>query len=168
MAHELIDVINPLGRPPKYKKPEQLWEKFLQYTDFVRSNPIPIATKMRSTKRNKDDEDNKGTASREIEQAPRPFTLVGFQLYAGITNWAHFKKQERNKKEDFVIVIRAIEQCIEEHQISGAAVGVYNSNLVARLNGISEKTEVDVEASKNMILASVSNEELIKMYNETK
>ena len=72
----------------------------------------------------------------------RPYTLYGFLAWANIANWTEFKRPEFRHKPDYLRVINAIENSIKAMQVDGAMVGVYNSNLTARLNGISERTEV--------------------------
>lgn len=72
----------------------------------------------------------------------RPYTLYGFLAWANIANWTEFKRPEFRHKPDYLRVINAIENSIKAMQVDGAMVGVYNSNLTARLNGISEHTEV--------------------------
>lgn len=139
MANEFIKHINPLGRPPKYDTPEKLWKKFTSYCDWCDNNPIDLPSRMNVEKGSQNDlrKAQKGTV-----QARRPYVLYGFLVWAGITNWTEFKKRETNQSDDFLRVIRAIEETIKSQQVSGAMVGLYNSNLTARLNGINDATDI--------------------------
>lgn len=133
----IIDYINPLGKPPKYKTAKELWDKFLEYCDWVAANPIEMPERIgiSGTKTDiKQRQQNKTSVS-------RPYTLAAFLAWAGITNWTEFKKIEWRKKGEYFRVIRAIENVIKAQQIDGAMVGLYNSNLTARLNNISEHSE---------------------------
>jgi len=133
----LIAHINPLGRPPKFKTAEELWSKFIGYVELMNNTPIKVNqfTKQKGGKQN-----NGGDVGMNMVQ--HPLTLVGFRLFAGISDWSMFKQTKKYQTKEFLVVIRAIEDTIREHQVGGAMVNLYNSNLVARLNGIADKTEM--------------------------
>jgi hypothetical protein len=46
-----------------------------------------------------------------------------------------------NAYDEYVTIITRIKDIIRENQISGGMVGLYNSNLTARLNNLKESTE---------------------------
>lgn len=117
-----------IGRPPKFESAEDFKTKSKEYFDWCDANPIEVYTRTTS-----DD--------KIVQQTKRPYTLQGLMLWLGITNWTRFKQYDYTQTEDFVRVIRACEETIKRQQIEGAMSGAYNSNLVARLNGISEKQE---------------------------
>lgn len=132
-----------IGRPPLFETAEQLWGKALEYFDWCDDNPIKtnIGSKMR---RGREDyaEQKQGTIS-------RPYTLDGLCLYCNILMpWATFKqhcKDRVNDADGFRIVINACEQVIRDQQLTGAMVGEFSERLTARLNGISERIEHEVE-----------------------
>ena len=134
----LIDHINPVGKPPKYKKPKDLWNKFVEYVDWVDSNPIELPIRMNLKGSQKQIE----SRTEDKVTAKRPYTLTGFCMFANIWDWSGFKLAECRHTEEYRGVIRAIEDAIKDQQISGAMVGLYNSNLTARLNGITDKTDI--------------------------
>ena len=142
-------VPNPLGKPPKYKKPQDLWNKFQEYIQWVDSNPIEMPERASFF----------GTKKEVVRQGQmktkvaRPYTLYGFLAFAGIMNWTEFKRPEFRHQENYLRVIYAIENTVKAQQIDGALVGIYNSNLTARLNGISEKTEVTGADGSDLIKA---------------
>jgi hypothetical protein len=70
-----------------------------------------------------------------------------------LTPWATFKRDcgRRADAEEFAIVINACEQCVRDQQITGAMIGVYSERLTARLNGITEKQELDVKARSTTV-----------------
>lgn len=138
MANNFILHINPLGKPPKYKNAKELWDKFLEYCAWADGNPIELPERMAFFGSKKSVERQAQNKAR----AQRPYTLYGFLAWAGIANWTEFKRPEFRKHADYLRVINAIENSIKAMQVDGAMVGVYNSNLTARLNGITEKTEV--------------------------
>lgn len=138
MPNNFITYINPLGKPPKYKTAKELWDKFLEYCTWVDGNPIELPERQAFF-------GSKKTVERMAQnkaKVGRPYTLYGFLAWANIANWTEFKRPEFRHKPDYLRVINAIENSIKAMQVDGAMVGVYNSNLTARLNGISEHTEV--------------------------
>lgn len=144
MAQKLLDYVNPLGAPPKFKSAEILWQKFIDYTELMEKTPIRMSMRSKTN-------GGKEVVSSDSELKPHSWTLIGFQLYAGISNWTEFKKKKQYSKPEFVRVIYAIEQSICEHQIGGATIGLYNPNLVARLNGIAEHQEVTGKDGKDVV-----------------
>lgn len=65
-----------------------------------------------------------------------PFTLAGLCVFLGITDdtWRNYKQ-----KKDFLGVIRHVEQIIYVNKFEGAAVGMYNANIISRDLGLHEK-----------------------------
>jgi len=119
------------GRDSLFKTPELLWEAAAEYFEWCNNNPIESSVKTSST----------NGFSDVVKTHQRPFTKQGLFFYLQCsTNWlSEFRKTCSN---DFLEVIEAIEQTIENQQVEHAMVGVFNSNLVARLNGIKEQTDV--------------------------
>lgn len=79
----------------------------------------------------------------------RPYTVDGLTVYLGVAH-SYFRSAKGNiidKRErarataedlDVLDAIEWIEQVVRTQQVEGAAVGVFNTNLVARLNGIAD------------------------------
>lgn len=70
-----------------------------------------------------------------------PLTWVGFMAFLGVGYKPADFKSYYGAKEEFCDLITRIDNIIEENQLEGAMLGDYSSNLVARLNGYTEKTE---------------------------
>lgn len=125
----------------KYKTADELREKAQEYFAWADKNPIRgsrIVTK-----------DGDGTITRDY-QYPRPYSLDGFRLFAGIHQWSVFK--ESNKGRDgFAEVIDYIETTIRQQQVAGAMAGMYKENLVARLNGIADNVKVQQAPAPNIV-----------------
>lgn len=49
---------------------------------------------------------------------------------------------------DYVTIVTRIKEEIRNDQIEGALIGQYNNNIVARLNGLTEKTDVTTGGEK--------------------
>lgn len=119
------------GRDKLFGSPELLWESACEYFQWCDENPILSIKSTTSTN---------GSSSEEKE-LQRPYTKQGLYFYIGCSeDWLRNFKKVAN--HDFLRVIEAIEQTIENQQVAHAMVGVFNSNLVARLNGIKEQTDL--------------------------
>jgi hypothetical protein len=79
----------------------------------------------------------------------RPYTIDGLGLWLEIYDWRHFRAYHQD--DEFSPVIRALEARVRDQQVSGAVVGMYNANLVARLNGISESVQVETSIPVKLV-----------------
>ena len=140
MASIISNIPNPVGRPPKYKKASYLWQRFIEYVEWADANPITTFDRQSAT----GDKKEAKTKAKAQAQVQRPYTLIAFITFAGIGDWSEFKQGKAHQTPEFSAVIRAIENAIKSQQIDGALVGVYNSNLTARLNNISEAVHTEV------------------------
>ncbi|NCB73003.1 MAG: hypothetical protein EOM45_14620, partial [Clostridia bacterium] len=50
--------------------------------------------------------------------------------------------------KDYSEVITRIRQIIETNQIEGAMVGAYNANIVSRINGLTDKMDIESGGEK--------------------
>ena len=128
------------GRPPKFKTPEELEAKAEEYFKWCDANPIRIY-KRKDAGANQTAKNGSGINSQEGEAfANRPYTHDGLGLYVGVV-WKDFRAYHQD--DEFSEVIRTLEARVRDQQVSGAMVGVYNSNLTARLNGIADTQNVN-------------------------
>ena len=111
-----------MGRPPKAPAtPEELWEKFEAFkAECLEAVRID---------------------QRTGQVTHRPLTWVGFMAFLGVGYKAADFIAYYGQKDNFSDLITRIGNIIEGDQVEGAMLGDYNSNLVARLNGYTEKTE---------------------------
>lgn len=123
---------------PKYiETPEKMWELFEAYRTATKARvrKIPKATV-------------KGIL---FEEHTPPLTIEGFKNYcadSGCDVQRYFNNRD-NAYTEYAPIISRIKEVIREDQIEGAMVGQYNSNLTARLNGLTEKT--DVTSTENIV-----------------
>jgi len=108
-----LKYLQRMGAPVKYDNPEDLARDCQEYFEK--------------------------TAQRTRNGVPVPYTIEGLVVHLGITRrtWIDW----REKREDLTQVITECDEMIRNHQIEGALTGQYNTNLTARLNGISEKIQ---------------------------
>jgi hypothetical protein len=87
-----------------------------------------------------------------------PYTLSGFCLYIGASEsfWRNFRSNV-NLGEDFLSVIEEIELTIKTQKFTGAAVGAFNANLMARDLGMVDKTEITGKDGQPLIPPVVLN-----------
>lgn len=129
------------GRPPKFKTPEELQEKAEGYFKWCDDNPVRIYRRKNAGASQTADKGS-GIKSDEGEMfVPRPYTLDGLGLWVEIYDWRSFRSYHAN--DEFSPVVTALEARVRDQQVVGATVGMYNANLVARLNAIAENTNVN-------------------------
>jgi len=119
------------GRDALFASPELLWESACEYFEWCNENPIIVTKSTSSTQ----------GSSNEVKEHQRPFTKQGLFFYLECSDdW--LRNFRKSCSSDFLRVIHAIEQTIESQQIEHAMVGVFNSNLVARIQGIKDHSDL--------------------------
>lgn len=78
----------------------------------------------------------------------RPYTWAGLEAYlfekGYLSTLQDYKANREQKYDQYVEVIRVIEKIMYDRKFSGAAVGAFNANIIARDLGLSEKSSVTV------------------------
>lgn len=131
------------GRPPVVKSPRHLSDLFAEYVEFSHQHPIDLPQTI--VKGNNKTEGRGG-------KVERPLTLQGFMAFVGLGyTWSDFKTRY-GEKEGFAVVITRVETAVRSQQIEGGLAGVYNSNLTARLNGLTDKQDVTSQGKRVSIV----------------
>lgn len=125
------------GRPLKYT-PKQLQEKFEEYVNWCKENPIRVGTETIGTTT---DGRTYGTDSKE--EKPRLVSIGGFLVFIGST-WDWWKDLDQSKT-NFSEVKGFIRAYCEEYQKAMASAGIFNGNIVSRLLGLADKQQTEVE-----------------------
>lgn len=85
-----------------------------------------------------------GVEKVELERE-KPLTMEGFEIYLMerniIADIGHILANTDGLYSSYLTTVSLIRKYIRDDQVSGAMSGVYNANLTARLNNISEKSE---------------------------
>jgi hypothetical protein len=113
------------GRDKIFESPEMLWEAACEYFQHITDNPLSV-------------QDNKGTKNVNDVDLIRPFTLHGLCIFLDITRVTYIEYRGR---EDFTNVTRKIDDIIYNQKFEGAAVGIFNANIIARDLGLKENVE---------------------------
>ena len=142
---------------PKHKyieTPEKMWELFTEYKNHVKKTPILV-------------QDFVGKNADEVKrEKERPLTMVGFENYVAnqdiIADLGHYFANTDDKYKEYCTIVSRIKKEIQEDQISGGMVGIYNQTLTARLNGLADKQEIEskVTQTTKIDLSNYTDEEL--------
>lgn len=117
------------GREKIFSNPELLWQeacKYFEYTDerkWLKKDWV-----------GKDAEE----VTRESET---PYTKSGLCVFLDISEWRLLNDLKKSS-EDFSQVVSRIEQIIYTQKIEGASVGAFNSSIVARELGLTDKQDI--------------------------
>lgn len=127
--------ISEMAKHKYIETPEKLWELFLAYKKEVKDNPrikVEYVGK---------DGDTKHTP---IE---RPLTVDGFKSFGAyqVGTLHHYFTNPEGAYDEYRTIITRIREEIRSEQIDGAMVNHYNSNLTARLNGLTDKQDIEVK-----------------------
>lgn len=130
------------GSKKYIETPEKLWEHFQNYVKWVKDNP-----------RVQEQVLPKGGV--QLVNLGRPLTFIGFEnwLFENkiINSLTSYESNQGGTYDAYMPIIARIREIIRCDQIEGGMVGQYNSNLTARLNGLSDKREIDVSVDKKTL-----------------
>lgn len=121
------------GRDKLFASPELMWDAACEYFQWCEDNPWQ---KVETTVK---------TNGIDVKTIPteRPFTMQGLCLYLDCNTkyFNNFKSQLPDDEKDFNYIITRIEETIYKQKFEGAAVGAFNSNIIARDLGLKDQTE---------------------------
>lgn len=132
-----------VGRPLSIETPDEMWELFVEFRKSKKEDNIMVI-------------DFVGKDAHRVEKPhQRPLTMEGFSAWLfeqGVCKdvWQYFSNLN-GAYEQFLGITARIREIIRTDQIEGGMVGIYNSNLTARINGLAEKSESKVEAKVEQI-----------------
>lgn len=88
--------------------------------------------------------------NRVVDFPPVPYTMEGFRIFChkSVGNiWQYFENKD-GYYEEFVEICLRIKLEIRDKQIAGGMLGFYNPSITQRLNGLVEKSSVEVKAEQ--------------------
>ena len=114
-------------RPSKYNSPEEFLEAVHKYFEWSDENPIKEQKVF-------------GTGLKMDVEHDRPLTMASACIHMGIhrATWARYRE-----KDEFKEVIEMVESVMTEQKFAGAAVGIFNANIIARDLGLADKQTID-------------------------
>lgn len=122
------------GRDKLFATPELMLEAAMEYFEWCDANPW-LSEEL--------GESDKGSFSK-TKPTQRPYTLSGLCIYLGCSE-NYFRNFESNNTIDidnFMAVIETIKDIIKTQQYEGAIVGAFKENIIARLQGLKDSTDV--------------------------
>ena len=124
-----------MGKKKYIETPEKLWELFEDYVrnesqnplfkrEYVGKDGIPVETPLAT-----------------------PITFEGFECYLAdmgiINDLGDYSKNDDGRYSDYAPIIARIRNNCFVNNFKGAAVGLFNANLIARKLGIADRKEID-------------------------
>jgi hypothetical protein len=142
-GNRMWEIRSSHGRAILFSSPELMWSAAKEYFEWVDNNPLK--------KQDAKVEDKKITKYNLT--LSRPYTWQGLTRYldCGIAYFNDFKNSDAYKENpDFSTVIERIESIIYQQKFDGAAVGIFNSNIMVRDLGLAEK----IKSESTMIVVN--------------
>lgn len=130
-----------MGNKKYIATPEIMWSLFEDYKLQVKLNPVKV-------------EDYVGKeADRVMREKEAPLTMEGFENYvARIPGmpWSldQYFSNQGGAYDEFLGICSRVRREIREDQIRGGMVGVYNTSITQRLNGLVDKQQHDVKVEQ--------------------
>ena len=123
-----------IGRPKIFKDPAEIWDWYEKYKQDILENPIIVKKWV-------------GKDAKEVEEKHyKPPTWKGFEAFLFRSKVCSDLDQYRHNLNgaysEFSAIIRAIGSEMFDRKYSGAAVGIYQHNIIARELGLADATEV--------------------------
>lgn len=116
------------------KTPEELLQFFKEYVKHEQDNPMSKIEYVGKDGR--------------IERTPleTPITFDGFECYLRDRNiikshLGHYEDKNNESYKDYLPIVTHIRQHCYVHNFKGAAVGLFNANLIAKKLGLTERIE---------------------------
>lgn len=129
-----------IGRNRIFQEPEQMQNAINEYFEY-----------MKDQKWIKKDFIKSGPDAGKLIDLPTqtPMTIQSFCLFLGV-HTQYFSEfldsldaiQDREKAHEFSVIITRAMNIISSQKLEGAMVGAYNPMIVARIEGLKEKTDI--------------------------
>jgi len=125
-----------MGKHKYIETPEKMWELFEAYRKEVKDNP---RLKVEYVGRNGD---------RVETPLETPLTMEGFNLYLYEIGEVHgaenYFANSNDAYSEYSSICSRIRKAIRKDQIEGGMVGQYNASITQRLNGLTDKQQIEV------------------------
>lgn len=154
-----LKALRSYGRPPIFKDPRELAMKIQEYFKYCMAD------------KTWNQQNWVGKDGKEVtKKIKTPFTLQGLQAFIPMVDsvWNDYRTKGDNVEglsaedsknaKDFSRVCMYAEKIIAGNQIEGAATGMYSHQLIARLQGLTEKRDIMSGGEKINVLGGVKVE----------
>ena len=114
--------------------PDELWNCAVAYAEHNKQHPVIQI-------------DFRGKDAERVEiPIERPLTLWGFCTFAEIIIQTFYNYE---KEKDYFEVCSRIRHWFTQQKIDGAIAGVYNANIVARIEGLAESVKQSIDINRD-------------------
>lgn len=135
------------GRPVAFESPEEFEEMTKDYIQWVKSNPV-LKTITAAFQ---------GEISYKKVPHSRPMTQYGWAAHLGVS-LATLKNY--GKMEGFLAIFQEYQAYMTAWNIDGATCGDLNGSIIARIEGLADKQDLNVEAKiETKSIASIFDDE---------
>ena len=130
-----------VGRKKSIRDSDHMFELACEYFQTVDDDPINIKEVIKG-----------GPSAGNIFDVPTmaPYTWAGLEAFLSekgiLQDLDDYKLNTNDSYGEFKEIVRVIGKIIYDRNFSGAAVNVFNSNLIARQLGLADKTETALKA----------------------
>lgn len=129
-----------MARSKAIETPHELKALFEDYKEWVKENPYKV-------------HDFVGKDAVEVHKnRQRPITWTGFEAWLSmeevLVHLGHYEQNTGGAYTEFLPVIARIKKQCSGDVIDGALAGVYNQNIAARLEGLTDKKETEKTVRK--------------------
>ena len=132
------------GRNPIFSNPEQLRNSCYEYFQWVEDNPLYEEKIFHS----------QGIITKDTITKMRAMTIGGLRIFLGICEqtWVNYRNNQ-----DFLGVVKEVEEIIYNQKFTGAAADLLNSNIIARELGLADKQQNEIKITD---VKELTNEQL--------
>jgi hypothetical protein len=152
---ELWERVNPLGKAPTFKTDKALWNKCVEYFQWIKDNPL-FEEKVFC---------NQGEVTKTDVQHPRAMTIAGLCVFLNINNsmWREWRRTGR-----YPSVIKHVDEIIYSQKFEGAAAGMFNPNIIARDLGLVDKKESDHKSTDGSMTPQPTTIQVVALEPDSK
>lgn len=138
-----------MGKNKYIETPDKMWEYFLSYKKEVKEDPVQV-------------HDYVGKDADEVfRRREKPLTFIGFQNWLEdndiITDVTDYFENKDVRYNDYIRICSRIKRNIQNDQITGGMVGIYNTSITQRLNGLTDKMDVTTDGKAIQSNISILN-----------
>ena len=158
------------GRDKLFATPDLLWEAACEYFEWCDSHPEYIVEQKKGNqtikvniKQGKNAEEPINIADQINESGlikipiKRPYTIQGLCLYCDCNTYyinqfeAALKEKDDEISKDFTQILHTIREIIYNQKFSGAAIGLFNANIIARDLGLKDEKGITGDITMQQI-----------------
>lgn len=127
------------GRPKNLKNPKQLMLAAIEYFEWCDANPVIKNEMIKS---------GEHAGSIVAVPVPRPYTWMGLEMWlydkSIIAKLDDYRANKKDNYSEFSDTLTHITNIIRDQQLTGGLADIFNSNLISRVLGLTEKSESTV------------------------